>query len=221
MSKDFSGRIAVVTGASRGLGFHCARELASRGAHVYALARTLGGLEELDDAIARGDGVRPTLLPLDLTDDGGVDRLGGAIHERHGRLDILVHAAINAPPLSPVGHVAAKDLDAAMALNARAVQRVVRSLDPLLEQSDAGRALFFEDPHPDAAFWSAYHATKAAGLAFARAWASERASSPLNIMFESPPPMATAMRARFFPGEDAAKLASPTAVAAQLISRLA
>lgn len=199
-------RIALVTGASRGLGFATARRLCMNGDTVFALARTLGGLEELDDLVRSDGGQRPALLPLDLTDDGAVERLGQAIGARHGRLDLLVHCAIHAPTLSPVGHIAEKDLGTCWAVNARAVQRLLTSLDPLFRGASAPVAIYPTDPHPGQAFWSAYEATKEAGLAFARSHAAEAARTGFRAIFHQPPPMPTALRNRFFPGEDKARL---------------
>ena len=204
--KSLSGQIALVTGASRGLGFAVARDLCARGATVFALARTLGGLEDLDDLIEQDGGNRPTLLPLDLTDDGAIERLGAAIHERHGRLDAMIHCAIHATPLTPVGHVATKDLDKAWKINARAVQQLLRSLDPLLKESDAGKAIFVTDPRIGSPFWSTYAVTKEAGLGFARSYAAEVSQSPVEVVFHQPPEMPTALRARFFPGQNAEDL---------------
>ena len=204
--QSLSGRIALVTGASRGLGFAVSRALCARGATVFALARTLGGLEDLDDLVQQDGGNRPTLLPLDVTDDEGIERLGAAIHERHGRLDAFIHCAAHATPLSPVGHVATKDLDKAWKINARAVQQLLRSMDPLLKQSDAAKAIFMVDPRVGSPFWSTYAATKEAGLNFARAYAAETAQSSVDVIFHQPPEMPTALRARFYPGQNASEL---------------
>jgi NAD(P)-dependent dehydrogenase (short-subunit alcohol dehydrogenase family) len=137
---DLTGRVALVTGASRGIGYHVARELAGAGAHVIAVARTVGGLEELDDEIQAAGG-QATLVPLDLTDAPGVDRLGGAIHERWKKLDILVANAGILGIIAPLGHVKAKVFDQVIATNVTATWRVIRSVDPLLKFSDAGRAI--------------------------------------------------------------------------------
>jgi len=201
--QSLSGRIALVTGASRGLGFAVSRQLCARGATVFALARTLGGLEDLDDLVQQDGGNRPTLLPLDITDDGAIERLGAAIHERHGHLDAFVHCAAHATPLTPVGHVATKDLDKAWKVNARAVQQLLRSLDPLLQASDTAKAIFMVDPRIGSPFWSTYAVTKDAGLGFARSYAAEVAQSSVEVAFHQPPEMPTALRARFFPGQNA------------------
>ncbi len=207
-------RIALVTGASRGLGFSTARALASQGMQVWALARTQGGLEDLDDRIAEDGGIRPTLLPLDITDTEAMERMAEAIFQRHGRLDVLVHCAIHAPRLSPVIHADAKDLDKAFAINARAVQTLLRVTDPLLNASGDARAVFLTDSFDGKPLWSPYHAAKDAGLAFARAYAAEREKAGIRVIFHRPPAMPTAMRGRFYPGEDSTKL-TPCAKAAQ------
>jgi len=206
--QSLSGRVALVTGASRGLGFAISRNLCAQGATVFALARTLGGLEDLDDVVKQDDGNRPTLLPLDLTDDGAIERLGAALYERHGKLDALIHCAAHATPLTPVGHVASKDLDKAWKINARAVQQLLRSLDPLLQQSDAAKAIFMLDPRLGAAFWSSYAVTKEAGMGFARSYAAETSQSSIDVVFHQPPEMPTALRARFFPGQNTDDLTS-------------
>ena len=214
-------RIALVTGASRGLGFATARGLGAAGAHVIALARTVGGLEELDDAIKAAGGAA-TLVPVDVTDDPALERLGAAIHERWGRLDLWVHAAIHAPPLSPVGHIDAKELDRALAVNVRATQRLIRVLDPLLRLSERGRAVFLTDETgAGQRFHAAYRATKQGQIEIARAWVCEVEATPgLRVVFAAPPPMPTAMRARFYPGERRDRLTDPAVVAARLVRGL-
>ncbi len=204
----YSGQIALVTGASRGFGFAVAHQLCMQGATVFALARTLGGLEDLDDQVQKESGTRPTLLPLDITDDGAIERLGAAIHERHGKLDLFIHCVAHAPPLTPVGHVATKDLDKAWKINGRAVQQLLRSLDPLLKASDNGHAIFMTDPHHGEPFWSTYAVTKEAGLTFARAYAPEVEKAGVKVSFHQPPEMPTALRARFYPGQNPDALTS-------------
>lgn len=220
MTDDLSGRLALVTGASRGLGWALAQEAARRGAHVLALARTIGALEELDDAIKAAGGAA-TLVPADVTDDPALARLGAAIHERWGRLDLWLHCAGHAPPLSPTAHAEAKDLDKALAVNARATQRLIRALDPLLRAAPAGVAVLMDDAREEQAFFSAYAASKAAARVFWSAWAREAVKTPLRVLRALPPPMPTATRARFYPGEDRAALADPADVARRLLDAVA
>src|SRR6266542_2787169 len=141
MTKPLADRIALVTGASRGIGAATALALGRAGAHVVAGARTVGGLEEIDDAL-RADGGSATLVPLDLKDYAGIDRLGGALHQRYGRLDILVGNAGILGPLSPLGHVEPKDWDNVFAVNVTANWQLIRTMDPLLKAASAGRAVF-------------------------------------------------------------------------------
>ena len=141
MSHPLASRVALVTGASRGIGYATARALAKQGAHIVAVARTQGGLEELDDEI-RKDGGSATLVPLSLTDVDGIARLGAALHERHGKLDILVGNAGVAGPSSPLGHIDLKPWNEVMAINVTANFQLIRCMEPLLRQSDAGRAVF-------------------------------------------------------------------------------
>lgn len=196
-----AGKIALVTGASRGLGFAVAKSLAMHGVHVFATARTQGGLEDLDDAVQAGNGTRPTLVPIDLTDTGAVERLAEAIYQRHGHLDILVHCAAHAPHLSPVDHIDMKEMDKAIALNIRAVQTLIRITDPLFAKADAPKAIFMADPKDGMGFWGTYDATKTAGITLAKSYAAERRKSALDVIIHRPPPMPTALRARFFPSE--------------------
>lgn len=221
MTGKLHGRVALVTGASRGLGFAIARELGLAGAHVIALARTSGGLEELDDAI-RAEGGTATLVPLDLTDEPALARLGATIYERWGRLDFWAHTAIHAPALSPAHHIDNKDFDRALAVNLRVTQRLIRALDPLLRQSERGRAMFFTDrTGAEARFHGAYQATKQAQIALADAWAREVEATPdFRVIITTPPPMPTAVRGRFYPGEDRATLTPPADTAKKLVASL-
>ncbi len=211
---DDPARIALVTGASRGLGFATARALAGRGYRVWALARTVGALEELDDAIARDGNPRPTLLPLDITDEPALERMAEAIYQRHGRLDLLVHCAIHAPHLTPVTHLGAKVLDKAFGINARGVQTLLRVCDPLFGKTENPTALFVTDPKDGKGLWSPYHVTKEAGIGFARSYAAEREKAGVRVLFHHAPPMPTATRARFYPSENRDHL-TPCAEAAR------
>ncbi|MEO1456418.1 MAG: SDR family oxidoreductase [Pseudomonadota bacterium] len=218
---SLSGTTALVTGASRGFGFAAARALASEGAQVIALARTVGGLEELDDRIREAGGLSPVLVPLDITDDPGLERMGAALHGRFGKLDLWLHTAAHAPPLAPAEHIAAKDLDKVIAVDIRAFQRLIRVLDPLLRLAGgSARALIAAEDRAGAPFFGAYAAAKAAQSAITRAWAAE-AAREIAVAEIVPPPMPTALRARFYPGQDAAALTPIEEAAALLLPVLA
>jgi len=217
-SLDLSGRVALVTGASRGIGYFIARELAAAGAHVLAVARTVGGLEELDDEIKAAGG-SATLVPLDLTDMPGIDRIGAAIHDRWGKLDILVANAGVLGTISPLGHVEAKVFEKVMAINVTATWRLIRSVDPLLRLSDAGRAIIVSSAaaHSARAYWGPYAASKAAVEAMARSWADEARNTPLRINSVNPGATRTAMRALAMPGENPDTLPHPSEVARKIV----
>ena len=216
---DLSGRVALVTGASRGIGYFIARELATAGAHVIAVARTVGGLEELDDEVKQAGG-QTTLVPLDLADMAGIDRLGGAIHERWGKLDVMVANAGVLGVLGPIGHIEAKVFDKVMLLNVNAVWRLMRTTDPLLRLSDAGRAILMSSgaAHSARAFWGPYAASKAALEALARSWADETKNTALRVNSVNPGATRTAMRAQAMPGEDPMTLPHPSEVAKKVVA---
>jgi NAD(P)-dependent dehydrogenase (short-subunit alcohol dehydrogenase family) len=215
---DLSGRLALVTGASRGIGYHTALELARLGAHVIAVARTVGGLEDLDDAI-RAQGGSATLVPLDLKDLKAIDALGGSIHERWGKLDILVANAGVLGTIAPLGHVQSKVFDEVMAINVTATWRLMRSVEPLLRQSDAGRAILLSSlaAHACKPFWGPYSASKAAVEALARTWANELANTPIRVNSVNPGATRTAMRAQAMPGEDPQTLPHPQDIARRIV----
>lgn len=221
MDIDLKGRIALVTGASRGIGYFTALEIAKRGAHVIACARTVGGLEELDDAINAVGGTA-TLVPFDLADMAAIDKLGGSIYERWGKLDILVANAGVLGTISPIGHVEAKVFEKVMTINVNATWRLIRSVEPLLLKSDAGRALILSSSaaHKCKPFWGPYSASKAAVEALARTWAGETQRTPLRILSVDPGATRTAMRAQAIPGEDPETVPHPSAVAETLMSLL-
>jgi NAD(P)-dependent dehydrogenase (short-subunit alcohol dehydrogenase family) len=220
---DLTGRLALVTGASRGIGYHIARQMAAAGAHVIAVARTVGGLEELDDEIkaerARTGKGEATLVPLDLTDMPGIDRLGGAIYERWGKLDILVANAGMLGVIAPIGHVEAKVFDKVMAVNVTGTWRLIRSVDPLLRLSEAGRAIVLSSSaaHLGEAFWAPYAASKAAVEVLARSWAAETKNLALRVNSVNPGATRTAMRALAFPGENPDTLPVPSDVATKIL----
>ncbi len=205
------GKIALVTGASRGLGYHAALAYAREGAHVIALARTVGGLEELDDEIT-SQGGSATLVPLDLTDYDGLDRLGATIDERWGKLDILLANAGILGGLSPLGHIEPKTYDKVMAINVTANWRLIRSLNPLMQASDAGRAIFISSGAANSCrpFWGSYSVSKAAVEALAKTWAHENANSNVCVNLVNPGAVRTAMRAEAMPGEDPETLPHPS-----------
>lgn len=218
MKPDLSGRLALVTGASRGIGREIALQMAALGAHVIAVARTAGGLEELDDEIRSGGG-EATLVPLDLRDFDGIDRLGGAIHERWGKLDILVANAAILGPISPIGHIKAKDFEQVMAINVTATWRLMRTTDPLLRESDAGRVIVMSSgaAHSCKPFWGAYSASKATVEALARTWAAEAQNTPLRINSVNPGATRTKMRAQAMPGEDPETLPTAAEIASKIV----
>jgi len=216
--RPLADKIALVTGATRGIGAATAVALAAAGAHVVAVGRSEGGLQDIDDAI-RAVGGTATLVPLDLKDSDGIDRLGRALFERYGRLDVFVANAGVLGPLSPLGHVYPKDWDNAVAVNLTANWRCVRSFDPLLKLSPAGRAVMISSgaAHKARAYWGPYAITKAGLEAMARTWAAESITGNLKVNLFNPGPIRTLMRAKAFPGEDPMSLPPPEAAAAGIL----
>jgi NAD(P)-dependent dehydrogenase (short-subunit alcohol dehydrogenase family) len=211
-------KIALVTGASRGIGYTLARELARAGAHVVAVARTQGALEELDDEI-RGFGGAATLVPLDLTDFEAIDRLGGALYERFGRLDVLVGNAGILGPMGPLAHAGPKDFDRLMAVNVTANWRLVRSTEPLLKLAPAGRAVFLTSgvARRIRPFWGPYAMSKASLEVMVATWARELEISAVKVNLLNPGPLRTRMRAQAMPGEDAETLDKPIVLVPKLL----
>lgn len=218
MPLPLASRIALVTGASRGIGYATARALAKAGAHVVAVARTQAGLEELDDDI-RNDGGSATLVPLNLTDSDGIARLGAALHERHGKLDILVGNAAVAGPSSPLGHIELKSWNEVMTINVTANFQLIRCMEPLLKVSDAGRAVFVTSAAANVApaYLGPYAASKAALETLVRSWAHETAATSIRVNLFNPGPSRTRMRATVFPGEDPETLEPPEHAAALIV----
>src|SRR5262245_33435489 len=215
------GRIALVTGASRGIGRAAALALAEAGAHVIALARTIGGLEELDDAI-QAKGGATTLVPVDLKDSAGIDRMGAAIFERWGKLDILLANAGILGVLTPLTHLAPKVWDDLIAINLTANWRLIRSLDQLLRLSDAGRALFVSSAAAvnNRPFWGGYSVTKAALDSLVKTYAAELTGTTVKVNLLYPGPTRTAMRAKAMPGEDPMTLPAPEELAPLIVEML-
>lgn len=211
-------KIALVTGASRGLGAAMA-EMLSDTHHIVAVARTIGGLEELDDRI-QAKGGAATLAPMDITNDDAMRQMCLSVFERWGKVDLWVHAAIHAAPLAPAGHLDAKDWDKSLAVNLRATGMLIGMVEPLLRAAERGTALFFDDPRAGEKFFGSYGATKAGQIALARSWQAEAVKVGPRVLIETPQPMATATRGRFFPGEDRSLLASELTEAARLTALL-
>ncbi|MDC7682014.1 SDR family NAD(P)-dependent oxidoreductase [Asticcacaulis sp. BYS171W] len=206
-----TGRIALVTGASRGIGRASALGLARAGAHVIACARTQGALEELDDQIFAETGRHATLMPFDLADGAALERIGQAVFDRFQKLDIFVHAAATLGSLTPVSHYEPKDFNRVITLNLNATYRLIRQLEPLLKFSDAARAIFISSGvanHPRA-FWGAYAASKAGMEALVKTWADEMEVTPIRTALVNPGAMRTRMRYEAFPGEDPETLPLP------------
>ena len=217
-SKPLSDRIALVTGASRGIGAALALHLAEAGAHIVAVARTVGALEELDDKI-KAAGSTATLVPLDMKDSDGIARLALALNERYGRLDVLVGNAGILGPLSPLGHVEPKDWDNILAVNVTANWQLIRCMDPLLRRASAGRAVFVTSglSWMARAYTGAYAASKAALEALARVYAAECASTAVRVNLFAPGPTRTRMYMSGWPGIDPATLPAPEEVAKAIV----
>ncbi|MGB6349900.1 MAG: SDR family NAD(P)-dependent oxidoreductase [Pseudolabrys sp.] len=218
MTKPFSDRIALVTGASRGIGAAVALELAQAGAHVVAVARTVGGLEELDDTIKAAGG-SATLVPLDVKDSEGIARLALALNERYQRLDVLIGNAGILGPLSPLAHVEPKDWDNLIAVNITANYQLIRCMDALLKRSQAGRAVFLTSgvAHMGRAYWGPYAASKAALEILARTYAAECATTSVRVNLFAPGPTRTRMYASAFPGIDPLTLPTAEEVAKKIV----
>jgi len=211
-------KVALVTGASRGLGAALAEGLAARGYHVLAVARTVGGLEELDDRI-RAAGGQATLAPMDVGEAAAMQQMAQAISGRWGGLDLWAHCAIHAAPMSPAPHIEGRDWSKSMLINVEVTRGLIALLEPLLRRN-GGTSLFFDDPREGQKFFGAYGATKAAQIALARTWQAETARMGPRVVIDSPAPMPTAVRARFFPGEDRSGLATCQDEAARILNAL-
>ncbi|HKY18039.1 MAG TPA: SDR family NAD(P)-dependent oxidoreductase [Rhizomicrobium sp.] len=221
MTPDFSGRIVLVTGASRGIGRASAIALAKAGAHVILAARTVGGLEETDDEIQKAGG-SATLVPMNLRDGEAIDRLGASIFERWGKLDAFLGNAGVLGQLTPLAHLEPKTFQDVMEVNVIANWRLIRSLDPLLRLSDAGRVLFVTSgaAKKHTAYWGAYAVSKAALETLALTYAAECAATNIKVNLINPGAMRTAMRKKAMPGEDPATLPAPEALAPKIVEML-
>lgn len=210
-SGRLTGRIALITGASRGIGRAVALRFAQEGAQTVLVARTVGGLEEVDDAVRDSGGLPPVLVPLDLREGDKIDELGGVIYQRFGRLDVLVGNAGMLGTLSPVGHIEPQTWNDAMAINLTANYRLIRSFDPLLRQSEAGRAIFVTSGAASKAiaYWGLYGASKAALEQLVKCYAQEVERFGIKANLISPGAVRTKMRALAFPGEDPQALRAP------------
>ncbi|MGB8366077.1 MAG: SDR family NAD(P)-dependent oxidoreductase [Rhizomicrobium sp.] len=221
MTAAFAGRVALVTGASRGIGRAASLALAAAGAHVVLIARTVGGLEEVDDEIQRCGG-HATLVPLDLKDFPALDRLGASIYERWGRLDVFFGNAGILGELTPLSHLNPKVFQELLDVNVTANGRLIRSLDPLLRASDAGRVLFVTSSaaRKHTPFWGGYAMSKAALESLALTYAAECAGTNIKVNLLNPGPLRTRMRAKAMPGEDPMSLDPPEAVAPLILDLL-
>lgn len=216
-----TGKIVLVTGASRGIGYQVALEAARRGAHVIAVARTVGGLEDLDDEI-KAVGSEATLVPLDLRDGDGIDRLGAAIFERWGHLDAMIANAGVLGTITPLSHLDVKDFDQAFAVNVTANYRLIRSMDLLLRKAPAGRALFISSQSSQSAkpFWGLYAATKAALETMVKSYAGELSTTAVTANVFWPGAVRTAMRAKAYPGENPDTLPHPRDIAPAIVDMI-
>jgi NAD(P)-dependent dehydrogenase (short-subunit alcohol dehydrogenase family) len=220
MSGRLDGRRTLITGASRGIGAAVAKRFAAEGAQVVLAARTVGGLEEVDDAIRGASGAAATLVPVDLRDIDQIDAIGRAIYERFGGLDVLVGNAGLLGTLSPIAHTDPAVWDEVMAVNVTANYRLIRGLDPLLRAGSAGRAIFVTSgaAHAATAYWGAYAVSKAALEMMVKTYAAEVARTRVRVNLLNPGPIRTAMRAHAFPGEDPMTLRPPEAIAETFVA---
>jgi NAD(P)-dependent dehydrogenase (short-subunit alcohol dehydrogenase family) len=218
MTKRLAGKVALVTGASRGLGYATALHLASEGAHIIATARTKGGLEELDDAV-KAAGSSATLVPMSITDYDAIDRLGAAIFERFKKLDILIGNAGTLGKLTPIAHIDQKVWDEALAINVSSNYRLIRSMDTLLRAAPNGRAIFVTSglAYKCSPYWGTYSIGKAALEALMKTYAAEVATTNMRVNCFSPGPTRTKMRATAMPGEDPETLPTADEVSSQIV----
>ena len=221
-NRDLANKVVLVTGASRGIGYAAAKEAARRGAHVVAIARTIGGLEDLDDEI-QAAGSSATLVPLDLGDFDGIDRLGAAIFERWGHLDGLIGNAALLGNLTPVPHIDPQEFETVFAVNVTANFRLLRSTDVLLRQAEAGRTVFVSSSSSQSRkpYWGLYASSKSALDALIKSYAGEMENTSVKANVFYPGQVRTAMRAKAMPGEDPNTLPTPESIASRLVDMIA
>jgi len=215
MTKKLDGKVALITGATRGIGAGVAKAMAREGAHIIIVGRTTGALEEMDDAIGEAGGTA-TLVPMDISDHAAIDRLGGHVAEKWGKLDILIGNAGILGTITPLGHIKPKDWDQLMAINVTANYRLIRSFDPLLKAADAGRAIFVTSSVAESCrpFWGGYAITKAALNCMVKTYANEIVNTTnIKANIINPGPIRTNMRAAAMPGEDPGTLDTPDDIA--------
>lgn len=211
-------KTCLVTGASRGLGSALAESLSTQ-MHIIVVARTVGALEELDDRIKTRGG-SATLAPMDVTDAGAMAHLSRSLFDRWDGLDLWIHAAVHAPPLSPVPTVDQKDWTKTYKTNVEATLMMITNIAPVLAATPGAQAVFFDDPHQGEKFFGAYAASKVAQIALAQSWQNETSKTGPTVKILTPQPMATATRARFYPGEDRNRLATPKDEAERLLPQI-
>ena len=216
--KEFDKAVAVVTGASRGLGYQVAKLLAKKNIHIIGLARTIGGLEALSDEIMYANG-SSTIVPIDLQDDIAIDNFCLQVHDRWKKIDILIHSAAIASPMSPVTSISLKDFDKSIAVNTRVTIKLIQALDPLLKYSSIKTALFVDDPNTGK-FLTSYSSAKAASRDIIQNYKEESDRIGPRVISFTPSPMPTALRARFHPGENKQSLSSCISQATELVSKL-
>lgn len=214
MTERLKGKIALITGASRGIGAATAKRFAAEGAQVVLAARTVGGLEEVDDAIRKISGASATLVPLDLREGDMIDTLGASIYERFGKLDILIGNAATLGSLSPVAHASPAEVEEVFAINVIANARLLRACDPLLRKSDAARVIMVSSGAAAApiAYWGPYAASKAALEHLTLTYAAEVKQTNIRVNVIDPGAVRTRMRAKAFPAEDPNSLPDPDSI---------
>lgn len=217
--KKTRDNIALITGASRGLGSAISHELALKKFHTILAARTIGSLEEVYDRII-GVGGTASVLPLDIMDEESIKKSCLTIYDRWKKIDLWVHTAINAPALSPVEHIDAKDLKHSIEINVISTSRLITNLKPLLKNSKKSKAIFFYDPVINKKYHTSYGISKTAQLYLVSKWKEENSVQTLDILIETPNPMATTTRAKFYPGEDVTKLCALKKQAREIVTRI-